>query len=91
METKEAEVENSNEPSGGNESVEKEDKKEQFTDGASLKSEIVKSAPSIQEPLLKSELKEKDEETIHDSDFEEPSGWKYLHKLVWIVPYNIFN
>ena len=29
-------------------------------------------APSIQEPLFKAEKKE--EETIHDSDFEEPSG-----------------
>jgi hypothetical protein len=30
------------------------------------------SAPSIQEPMVKAETK--DEEMIHDSDFEEPSG-----------------
>ncbi len=69
-------MENSNEH-GGSDSVDKEDKKEQFSDaGPMLKSENVKSAPSIQEPLLKSEHKEKEEETIHDSDFEEPSGSK---------------
>ena len=56
-------------------SVEKEEKKEQTPEANILlkvETPKVTVAPSIQEPLLKVEVKE--EETIHDSDFEEPSG-----------------
>lgn len=78
IEPKEAEVENSNEPSSGSDLVEKvEDKKELSDAVTTLKSENIKSGPSIQEPLLKAEVKE--EETIHDSDFEEPSGCVYYY------------
>lgn len=63
--------------------ADKEDKKEP-QDGSTGKSETFKpstsslpNAPSIQEPILKVETK--DEETIHDSDFEEPSGLLNFH------------
>lgn len=86
VETKEAEVaENPAEELASGSAVEKDEIKNSATTPHqqsstaktdSTKSETVKSnsthVPSIQEPLLKSEPKE--EETIHDSDFEEPSG-----------------
>ncbi|XP_046461894.1 lysine-specific histone demethylase 1A-like isoform X2 [Daphnia pulex] len=78
VETKEAETnDHPVEPSGASD-ADKDDKKESGPDGTTVKSEAHKastslpSAPSIQEPMLKAETK--DEEMIHDSDFEEPSG-----------------
>lgn len=65
------------EPSGTSD-ADKDGKKEPGHESTSVKSEAHKastslpSAPSIQEPMLKAETK--DEEMIHDSDFEEPSG-----------------
>lgn len=78
VETKEVETnDHPVEPSGASD-ADKDDKKESGPDGTTVKSEAHKastslpSAPSIQEPMLKAETK--DEEMIHDSDFEEPSG-----------------
>lgn len=82
---------------------EKEDKKDSIAAeiAAPIKSEATKPeagkgsgtiphTPSIQEPLSKAEPKE--EETIHDSDFEEPSGiynsTQVLH--LWRLTFWIF-
>lgn len=62
--------------------IDKDDKKELAQDGNIGKLEAHKastsaaSVPSIQEPILKIETK--DEDMIHDSDFEEPSGFVYF-------------
>jgi len=75
VETKEEIPDNISDTSKGND-VDKEDKADVHVDSIP-KTEMTKGnsgagAPSIQEPLFKAEKKE--EETIHDSDFEEPSG-----------------
>lgn len=59
--------------------ADKEEKKESVVENAAVKPETFKSSSilqanmsSIHEPLLK--IESKDEDMIHDSDFEEPSG-----------------
>ena len=92
VETKEADVsENPADDTGVNDG-DKEDKIKEQVELPSAKMETPNSGiskgssthptPSIQEPLLKAELKE--EETIHDSDFEEPSG--RLKKVLQFIP-----
>lgn len=80
VETKEEIADNISDTSKGND-ADKDDKTDVHADPV-VKTESVKAssgtgAPSIQEPLFKTE--KKDEETIHDSDFEEPSGLM-IHK-----------
>lgn len=78
VETKEVETHDYPVEVTGVSDVDKDDKKELALDAGMGKSEAPKasisiaSVPSIQEPILKVETK--DEDMIHDSDFEEPSG-----------------
>lgn len=43
----------------------------------------IASVPSIQEPILKVETK--DEDMIHDSDFEEPSGINFFSHIILLL------
>ena len=81
-------MDNTSDTSKGND-ADKDDKNDAHSGDAVPKAEPVKT-PSIQEPLFKAE--KKDEETIHDSDFEEPSGLILLHlKCIYMCTNKYFR